>query len=127
MIEMGYSWKKDPYKSIVPPRKDGVYLSIAYGLKDVATAAKIFAGEEKGYAYARCGEGNPTVRAFERAMAEAEKAMPTTADHGPFKGLQPGFVAFFNPLPNAYCVAGPKVHVLPSFYVYRRKFDFLNH
>src|SRR3990167_140196 len=72
MIEMGYSWKKDPYKSIVPPRKDGVYLSIAYGLKDVATAAKIFAGEEKGYAYARCGEGNPTVRAFERAMAEAE-------------------------------------------------------
>ena len=72
MIEMGYSWKKDPYKSIVPPRKDGVYLSIAYGLKDVATAAKIFAGEEKGYAYARCGEGNPTVRAFEKAMAEAE-------------------------------------------------------
>lgn len=69
---MGYSWRKDPYGAIVPPRKDGVYLSIAYGLKNVATAAKIFAGEEKGYAYARCGEGNPTVRDFERAIAESE-------------------------------------------------------
>lgn len=69
---MGYSWRKDPYGAIVPPRSDGVYLSIAYGLKDVATAARIFAGEEKGYAYARCGEGNPTVRAFELEIARAE-------------------------------------------------------
>lgn len=69
---MSYSWRKDPYGSIVPPKKDGVYLSIAYGLKDVATAARIFAGEEKGYAYARCGEGNPTVRAFEKDIASLE-------------------------------------------------------
>lgn len=69
---MGYSWRKDPYGAIVPPRKDGVYLSIAYGLKDVATAARIFAGEERGYAYARCGEGNPTVRAFERQITHLE-------------------------------------------------------
>ena len=69
---MAYSWQKDPYRSIVKPRKDGVYLSIAYGFKDVATAARIFDGSEEGYAYARCGEGNPTVRSFERAMARAE-------------------------------------------------------
>lgn len=64
--------RENPYYSIVEPEPDGTHLSIAHTFRDVEHARRIFAGEEEGYAYACVGEGNPTVRGYERAIAELE-------------------------------------------------------
>ena len=72
--------RENPSYGIVPPEPDGTQLSIAHTFRDVEHARRIFAGEEDGYAYACVGEGNPTVRRYERAVAELEAPQDSNYD-----------------------------------------------
>ncbi len=73
MANSQYSWRKDQYKSIVPP----LYLGSAYGFESAEEGAAIFSGTKKGYAYTRLG--NPTVTAFEEWLTVAEHGEKTFA------------------------------------------------
>lgn len=68
-----YDWKKDPYRSIVPP----LYLGSVYGFLSADEGAAIFSGAQEGYAYTRLG--NPTIAAFESWLADAEGGARTFA------------------------------------------------
>lgn len=61
-----YNWRKERYRSIVPP----LYLGVMHGFKDANEGAAIFEGRKKGYAYGRIG--NPTVDIFQDWLADLE-------------------------------------------------------
>jgi len=53
------------------PVAEPLHLAVSYVADEMAMADAVFAGERDGYVYGRYG--NPTVRAFERAMADLER------------------------------------------------------
>jgi cystathionine beta-lyase/cystathionine gamma-synthase len=61
------------YHPVVPPLNS----SVAYHYDDMTTLDAVFAGEADGYVYARYG--NPTVTAFEQALAALEGAAAAVA------------------------------------------------
>lgn len=52
------------------PVSEPLHLAVSYVADEMAMADAVFAGEREGYVYGRYG--NPTVRGFERAMADLE-------------------------------------------------------
>lgn len=70
-----HDWRTAPHNDIVRPityRGHETHVSVTYGAPDAQTLARRFSGEESGYIYMGMGEGNPTVREFERAIVRTE-------------------------------------------------------
>lgn len=73
-----YDWRIAEHNAVVPPvvyRGRKAHVSVTYGAPNAATLARRFSGEEHGYIYMGMGEGNPTVREFERAIVATETSM----------------------------------------------------
>jgi len=70
-----YDWRTAEHNAVVPPiryRGHKTHVSVTYGAPNARTLARRFAGEEPGYIYMGMGEGNPTVREFERMIVATE-------------------------------------------------------
>jgi cystathionine beta-lyase/cystathionine gamma-synthase len=75
MMKKPYDWRTAKHNSIVPPiiyRGHETHLSVTYGAPNAQTLARRFSGEEPGFIYMGMGEGNPTVREFERMIVATE-------------------------------------------------------
>ena len=75
MKKKPYDWRTAEHNAVVPPiryRGHKTHVSVTYGAPNARTLARRFAGEEPGYIYMGMGEGNPTVREFERMIVATE-------------------------------------------------------
>jgi methionine-gamma-lyase len=59
---------EDPWRALTPP----LYMTSTYTFGAMADVDRVISGEQEGYIYSRAG--NPTVRSFERVLADLEGA-----------------------------------------------------